>query len=346
MTRYRLGPVDIDGPATLADGFSQVQLPDGRRTWIEGAALAPYLAAIPDKPVVQPAAPSAEFGAWFSGAEPASDYVAAARAGLRWARIRWFCEGGGWQAQADWAGQAIALARAAGLRVLLEYWAWAAPRPAGEHVDVPTVSLADWAALSDYLAVRFGGDVAAVQPCNEPDLAPAGLCPDWPAYVSAASRAWRAASQAVIVAPGMAMQGYSGARSAEWARLRECRADVDALALHCYAEDYGRTWPGGAGLAGQVATLRAAAGGWTGPVWLTETGGIAGPVTRWQPRRSEAQQAADAARVVREARAAGVAVASWYAWRDQAGQAEQHGLCRQDGTARPALAALADAIRG
>lgn len=347
MIRYRLrAGVEFDGPDKPAAGFNAVAIAGTALgpVWLTGAQLATIAEPIPVPVILPPPSPApggTEFGAWFAGDESADVYRAIAATGCKWARLRWCGSGATVEAHLQWLDRMVANAEAAGLKILLEWWWHAAPGTAG---DMPTVTVAEWRALATTLAKRYGKRIGAWQPGNEMDLWRA-QCPDWPPYVIGAAEAIRAVLPAAyIVAPGLCGEDYAlggkAERDAQARRVTAILPHVNALAVHCYAEDVTRTW---GSVAGKVTWLRSMAGGWAGPVWLTEFGGISAPASQWW-QRSEALQASQAQSMVAGVRAAGVPAAFWYSAVDRPDQAERHGLMTGSGAAKPALAAFASAI--
>lgn len=284
----------------------------------------------------------------------------------------------------DWSGldRVLAATRARGLDVIgvVAYTpAWA--RVAGcDDEKCRPASYADFAAFAGAAAARYGaGGIGAWEIWNEPNNAafwmPAPDPADYAAMLEPAAAAIRAADPgAVVLAGGLAAVPDAGGSVAAARFLRAlcargAAALVDGVAYHPYTypllasdrpEGFSTAWNAMRDGPESLRGVLDDAGATAMPVWITEYGaptGGPGSASDGTPESidettthvTEARQAEIARDSVAAARAdGGVAALVWYSGRDRGtdpADAENfYGLRRADGSPKPALAALREAV--
>lgn len=201
-----------------------------------------------------------------------------------------------------WSDTVVDMAEDRGAKLILEWWYWASDT--GNYADCSTVDVATHADWAGQLAARYGDRVTAWEIDNEEDMYLCGTPAAWGARYNAVRGAIRAEDADALVIPGGL--SYDRYRTTDrpygypitYGPFRYSFADLfydqlsetpSVLAVHHYGctdltrcAAWQRWW---GGLAPKVANWRARTG-YTGEVWVTETGEQPGKLGEtWQADR-------------------------------------------------------------
>ena len=275
------------------DAGVAIVVPPGQTcaTWTPQAvpSIIPTAAGMPGPTVTPPPlAPAVWAGVQFLGQEAESDWQALAAAGFGTARVRVIQSGS--EVPHAWIGREVARAERYGTRVLLTFWVQGAGKI---DVDCSTASVAAYTAAAREIARVYKGRIWAYQIDSEPDLCKASAA----SYSARLIAAWQAIKaedpKALVVMGGLAYETYAAPLTWLDDALRtlygsRCWPCMDAIAVHSYADDWGR-WPGG--LEGKLAAVRKRMKLWglTLPVWVSEGGASSGPSNQWHERTPATQ---------------------------------------------------------
>jgi len=219
-----------------------------------------------------------EYGLQILGGPSGPEATAVAALHPTWIRARVF-----WTPQMQgygWSDAVVNYAESVGAKLILEWWAW--NNSTGPGADCSTVTTSAHAILAGNLAARYGDRVDAWEIDNETDDYRCGLASSR-AYRYNAVRAAIIAqdSDAVVLPGGFAYDyyscydkpaGYQGCGGPyrysfpDQLYDRLTPAPPGPLAVHHYAY-----WEFNWTMGGKIANLRSRTG-YTGPVWVTETG--------------------------------------------------------------------------